>query len=336
MNKPSFIFSFKIICVALIVFVVCSRAFMYTDDNNYMFYFYRLEKDTADVISLGSSHCYSSINTVKLYRETGITAYNLAGPSQPMWVSYHYLLEGLKYQNPKLVIIDCYTAKNAEYDKEVGYIYNNITSMRPSVNKYHALKATREFPDFWETWFGFPITHEKFSQLTEDNYRFDPSYKYCGFVPRMEDNDNELGEYEDAEDEKDVTRIPEKAEVYLRKIIELCQDRGIKVLMVNAPWPENNERSQKMYNYVDDLAGEYGIDFINGCLLFDELRLDTETDFDGTHLNYLGAEKWTAYLESYIVEHYSLPDHRGEGDNEWERAAVLYDEFMEQENDVEN
>ena len=70
--------------------------------------FYKMKKNTIDVLFLGSSHTASGFNPQDLYNEYGIRGYNLGSNSQNLWVSYYWLREALQYQSPKVVVLDCY------------------------------------------------------------------------------------------------------------------------------------------------------------------------------------------------------------------------------------
>ena len=99
--------------------------------------------------------------------------------------------------------------------------------------------------------------------------------------------------------------------VYLRRIIEDCQARGIEVLLVHLPYPADEEK-QMDANAVCGIAEAYGVDFI------DFVSMDQVTDyatdcFDANeHLNPSGARKVSDYLGRYIAEHYEIADRRGE------------------------
>ena len=77
--------------------------------------FYQQPEDSIDVLVLGTSCAYSGVNTNVLWAEYGIAAYNLCCAEQPYWVSYHYLVEALKTQSPKLILLD---AKAAIYQDD--------------------------------------------------------------------------------------------------------------------------------------------------------------------------------------------------------------------------
>ena len=76
-------------------------------------------------------------------------------------------------------------------------------------------------------------------------------------------------------------------------------------------------------NTLESIAGEYGIPFLNMAFILERTDIDYRTDFcDISHVNILGAEKYTAFLAEYLKENYALPDHRCEStfsswDVEW-------------------
>lgn len=65
---------------------------------------------------------------------------------------------------------------------------------------------------------------------------------------------------------------------------------------------------------MQQIANEYSIPFLNGCLYTDEIGLDYTLDSmgDGGHLNYSGATKYTKWLSEFLKVNYSLPDRRGD------------------------
>ena len=70
--------------------------------------FYEMEEDTIDVLFMGSSLAATSYIPQELYDRYGITSYNLASEKQSPVISYYWLKEALRYQSPKVLILDCY------------------------------------------------------------------------------------------------------------------------------------------------------------------------------------------------------------------------------------
>ena len=60
--------------------------------------FYQLEKNSVDVLFLGSSHAVTAFDPCVLYENWGLTSYNLGSEQQSLLISYYWLKEALRYQ----------------------------------------------------------------------------------------------------------------------------------------------------------------------------------------------------------------------------------------------
>jgi len=66
---------------------------------------------------------------------------------------------------------------------------------------------------------------------------------------------------------------------------------------------------------------------VNTNMLYREMGLDFTQDFyDKSHVNVLGANKFTDYLAAYLDEAYDLPDHRD--DESYESWNSLYEKYI--------
>lgn len=294
-----------------------------------LYYFYQLEKNSLDVINIGSSHVHSSINTVRMYEQEGISSYNLSAGSQPIWYSYYYLKEALKTQTPKVIILDVYTLSNTNDDDYIAKAQLNLLTMKPSYDKWEALRVSGT-DDMISLFLGFPKNHARYRELTSKEYDNKVclnmmGYAYTGNTEPL-DKDSVLN----AESISDTAPISAKAEEYLRKTIELCREKDIEIVLVNAPWPNIQQEDAKRYNYIGQIAEEYGVDFIDGCDMSEQIGIDYRTDnAEGSgHLNYNGSLKWTNYLMQYLSDNYSLPDHRPEHPLIWEESVRELDNML--------
>ena len=120
--------------------------------------------------------------------------------------------------------------------------------------------------------------------------------------------------------------LTERTEYYLRKIIELCQEQSITLLLVNSPFANQVEEKRAAGAYIRTIADGYGVELIEGNYLVDEMEIDFAQDLlDASHLNYYGSVKYTKYLAEWIQEHCSLPDRRGNIDYwAWEEVSDLF------------
>ena len=112
--KAFFIQGIKLICflaglLVVLILVNDVMIFKQEDGTNPVRNFYDLPQDTVDVLIIGTSHAGMNISTKTLWNEYGIAGYRFWGSIQPIWNSYFYLQEALKYQNPKVVVIDLHS-----------------------------------------------------------------------------------------------------------------------------------------------------------------------------------------------------------------------------------
>ncbi len=176
-----------------------------------------------------------------------------------------------------------------------------------------------------EMLFGFPITHSRYKQLGRGSFNLDiNNISHLGYSYQAKIVPYGEGEVRDVRGVKESVAISGKAEEYLRKCIELCQKEGINIILVNSPMPTTPDEAQKKYNYVQQIADEYGVPFLNGVCFDEEMGLDWTVDSMGSdgHLNYHGATKYTKWLCDYMKSNYNLPDRRGDERFEvWSRES---------------
>lgn len=278
--------------------------------------FYDLEENTVDVLCIGSSHVYYSIHTCRLYDRCGIASYLLASPGQPVWISYYFLEEALKTQSPQLVIFDVCTLYRKE--KNAGSAsWPALISMKPSVQKWNAIRAVNlegKQLDSVGAFFSFPYYHTRYTELDRQDYENTERIRYNGYFPSFERiSESELAEWEHADWDNSGRAEPvsERTETYFRRLIELCRDQEIPLLLVNAPYLNQTEEKQMAYNYVGMIAKEYGVPFLDGNYI-EEIQINPEKDLlEASHLNYYGSIKYTDYLAQWLVNHYRIPDRRG-------------------------
>jgi len=102
---------------------------------------------------------------------------------------------------------------------------------------------------------------------------------------------------------------------YYEKIIDLCIERDIEVLLVSMPRLVKADYYE--YNAVSKFAEEWGLTLIDYNLpeLMDEVGFNPLTDMsDEHHVNAFGAEKFSSHLGEYIKTHYALEDKRNDPD----------------------
>jgi hypothetical protein len=283
--------------------------------------FYKLPKNTVDVLILGSSHAFMHINPAVLFSEYGITSFALAGASHPLWNTYFYLYEALRTQKPKVVILEAFQALYiAEYDSE-GYIVSNTYGMKPSMRFINALKVSAPKKDFWEYFFKFTRYHNRYATLSKNDFLPnmvpDDGYWNIGGYNLWSDWKGFLAVYnhtpfERPEVDNIIDRSPmtTKTELYYRAIIELCISKNIPLEIIVTPYVISPQ-SMQVLNYAQDIAMEYNIPFTNLNNDYEKIGFNFSLDMANEgHANYRGSTKISRYIGTMLKEKYSLNDNR--------------------------
>lgn len=294
--------------------------------------FYELDKNTVDVLVLGSSHAYMSFNTGVLWREHGISSYLLTASAQPLWNSYYYLKEALKTQTPKLIVLEGFRLLEEEDFSDTGLVIKSTYGLKWSKNRLDAIKASAPREEWLGYLLGYTQYHDRYGELAEEDFTFrKEAEKYedwKGFEFGMTAQPMGQPDFGTSAGYLDLT---EKTEKYYRAIIELAQEKDIPVMVVIAPYGGMTQEDQKRFRTAERIAGEYQVPFLNYNFMEDELFIDYETDmFNTSHLNGRGSCKFTSQWGEYIVGQYEIPDHRGDPAYEsWERNAAYLDALTE-------
>lgn len=305
----------RIIKVAAFMLIFCllfsGATYILRNKNeaNIVLPFYDEPKNTLDVVFIGSSHVMCSVYPMELYDNYGIASYVFASSAQLLPQSYYQLKEALRFQNPKMIVLD---VSGVIYDTKIStseYAHVQIDNMSFSPVKYQAI---------WDL-----FESGSRSEYIFNIFRFHPRWKELGKADFLPIKSIAKGSYVStdctpcepnrkiADDEK-IQMFP-TAEKYLRMMIELCEDKGIEVLLFNAPAVEEHE-SLPRCNAVNDIAKEYGINYIDLNMRYEEINFDPSTDYrDPWHCNAKGAMKVTTFLGNFIKSNYELPDRRTDG-----------------------
>lgn len=247
---------FFIICMLLMNegfrFLLIDDAESYTRITLHEMY----EQDNIDILFLGSSHSYRSIDTSVLDNAWGANTFN-AGTSSQQPVASYYLLKEIGRENQlSHVYMEVYYDlmwSNEDYrSPTAAYIISDY--MKPSVNRFQFLWNTggRDYLAHglilgrrnWENLLDFSYIRENLQKKNTDAYR---NYQYLSF-----DNENYAGKgfvYSEEQVQSgtfaakepfspiSACAISEENQIYLNKIISYCQEHSIELVFYSAPVP---------------------------------------------------------------------------------------------------
>ncbi len=285
--------------------------------------FYNSPENEYDVIYFGSSNTYCSFNPLVVWEKTGVKSYVFATQQQPVWATYHYMVDAFERQTPEVAVMDVLMfSKNDEYYDD-GVNYTFCDNMPLSKNKLELVWASAPKGERFNLAFKFMKYHSRWNELTKQDflYRKANMEDYSkGFYILTQEYDSAV--HTDVSKEKATAELSEKNLTYLHKIIDLCKENGVELLLVKAPSNATLEEKH-YYNAVEKVAEERGVSFVDYNLMYSEIELDLEHDFyDATHLNVTGAEKFS----EYFVENTEYFEGKVRRDTDWQAEWEKYRE----------
>lgn len=288
--------------------------------------FYTKEKNI-DILFLGSSHCYRSLNpqiTDEIFQKN---TFNAGSSLQGLDASYALLVEAGRENRLEEVYVELYYGVTKEVysernDLTATYLISDymkhglnraalIINAGPSHHFMNGFVLARRNADriLDAGWMMEVISKKKSAEYR--NYEYDFGYEGKGFVGStiyMTQDELVLGERPQELNEE---IISEDSRNYIEKIIRYCEKKHIKLTFFSAPMHDfvllsqdgYDVFAQQMRKLTDNTAADY-VDF-NLC---EEGLLDLkDEDFlDMHHLNSKGAEKFSRFFAEYFKnENYS-------------------------------
>lgn len=292
--------------------------------------FYDLKKDSVDVLFVGNSHVYRYWQNGFAWDEYGMAASAFSTSDMPCGAVKNVLIEAQKTQHPKVYVIDATVFANNK-DTANNKIYLLLNNMKFSYNyidllnnfcKYSNWKKTGRMPYY------LPIVqfHSRWDSLTNLDFQ-QTQTSYLNSCYQEDFLTSTIPDKKHTSTDQRVA-IAEKSEAALRNLLEWCQSQeDAEILFYVAPILKEEDQLARL-NYVCDIIQEYHQDVINfnETDLYNSFGFVVTDDFqDINHTNIRGSYKFTKQFGKYLVETYSLTDHRSESDYaSWNDATKSY------------
>ena len=279
-------------------------------------YFEAVDTEGDEVIFLGDCEVYEAFSPAVLWQEYGISARVCGTPQQLLWHSYAILEEVLERSNPRVVVLGVYGLTYSEPQNEA---YNRMVfdHLPTSLTKWQVLGDAMTAEESFASYL-FPLLryHDRWSQLTWRDvsllFEAQEPVSVRGYLVQTGIVPGDGPGHEGARPPR-ADAFGELALDYFDRIVSLCRERGIELVLIKAPtdswrYPWHDEYEAK----VQALAEQYGLSYYNFLNDVARIGLDFSTDtYDtGHHLNVWGAEKLSSYFGNILVERYDLTDGR--------------------------
>ncbi|MBQ1678421.1 MAG: hypothetical protein II062_02670 [Oscillospiraceae bacterium] len=253
------------------------------------------EENTVDVLFLGSSRAYCNVIPARIYEDTGVSSYVMAGPSQTVSLSYYYLRECLKTQRPRCVLMEL---SGGFYGRVEEHSKANVCYMPAGLNRLRAARCCEdgilELALFPLQEFHYRIYDADFGQTSDEE-----GLMLCGYTPLEEATPQSVRSVRETKALPGTELYAENLS-WLLRIAALCEENDIRCVFYLAPTmqPYPEEATARL---CADLREQSGAAVEDWSGLSDALRVDPETDwYDAIHFNRRGAEKFSGFLSDYL------------------------------------
>lgn len=286
-------------------------------------------KGEVDVVALGSSRSYCTIQPMEMWRESGVTALDVTSAIQIIPVTTDYLEQVLTTQHPKLVMVELYmVGKRSTFDLYAAH--KSLDYMPRGIPKLKGI-LTGAAPGHWyDLVVPLNLYHSRWSELTLEDFSPEKhsSYAYARGAYYLAEA-KPLGEplLDIATEEAYQRDLP-----YLRRMAELCAKQDVRLVLYTAPSQYRMfvEGAPLLDRLRSDLGAFANVDYLDLGSAAESAGLDPSTDYrDEGHLNHRGAVKISRWLADELVASYGLEDHREDAlAAKWDADLAKYDEVF--------
>lgn len=265
-------------------------------------------KDSIDTVFIGDSEVYHSFIPLNIWRDYGITSYDVSSPAQKLVYSMEFLKKTFEKQTPKIVFLETNAIfRKSYFEDEITYKAEQIFS----VFRYHDRWKNLQLKDF-------SATVEYTANENNKGYYFTKKSK-----PATDKAIKKYMKYSDVS-----APILSTNKKYLKEIAKFCKKHGTKLVLISTPSTKN--WNYQRHNTMEAISKDLGVDYIDTNLLRDDIPIDWKKDTmdKGDHLNYNGAVKMTNYIGKYLDDTKLFKDKRN--DPSYDNWNTCLDKFEKQ------
>jgi hypothetical protein len=306
--------------------------------------FYEEDKDSLDVVFVGSSEVYADFSSDLAYEEFGFTSYPVATAANVVSSYKTQIQEVRRTQNPKLIVLEINGAiysKDEDLTKE-GSIRKYIDNVPLNENKIEYVSdnvATDDQLEYYlpivkyhSVWNDYPAPLKWVKSILSTKERGYNLLKGCRGITNVYHSKAKVINNKLSNDNK-TAELNSNAEESLRELLQYLKDENIdNVLFVRFPHvvTKKEYNAFKRANAAGEIINEYGYEFINLIQDTDEIGLDVDNDFyQQDHLNIYGQQKFTKYFGNLLCDNYGITktEQTDAQKEEWETSVDYYHRY---------
>ena len=306
--------------------------------------FYKMNKNTIDVLYFGASICVNEISPQEIYNKYGIRSYNLGSEQQNVMVGYYWLKEALRYQKPKVVVLDTMFCFRERHDPVMpeGLLRKCIDPIKWSQNKVEIINdICSTYPEqsklsYYLTNFRF---HTRWKETTKEDItsKMIKHFELKGYAPSSDTGPESCEPYQYNENYKKTVDIAPEMKPYLDKIVDLCKQNNIALILVTIPEVEDwkNVYRQNLWDGMTNTLNQYiaehsdvNIRYINFMekSVYEKMNVHLPKDDIIHHGNIWGSIKISDYLGKVLQDQYQLKPVK---DDQYEETKDFYEKVLD-------
>lgn len=268
------------------------------------------ETNKYDLIILGSSRAYTSLNPKVIDSGLNIKSFNMGTSSQDITESFYTLKEVLNHQKPKYIVLETFLGScddfinyyqvysNASFFKSSEYKYELVVNGYGSKGIVNYLIPLMKFNNY--------MKQDIISLFSKSNTKAPKKNWYKGFhYDTTVVSKRDINGFKPIPSFKNKNFNKDRFKNYFDKIYELTKAHGIKLIVLRTPYPpsrllldsntDENSYYQKFFsNYKD--VGYYDLNSYKSNIF----NFKDEDFSDFHHANGKGAEKISKQLVDII------------------------------------
>ena len=265
---------------------------------------------TLDLIICGASQAQRGVSTKIMDDLLGCNSYNLSSPLMTLEARYRLLKKEVERNPVDLVILElCYDTMCRDRDV-VGpegdyYMLGRFTDPLERLAYFFSAARLDEYADFYYD----TLRRSSYARKQWGKAAIGTSvlYENKGYSP-LNANPIPMPAADAFNREPILTEMVPENLKYLDKIFALCQEKGIKVILISTPLADgavmSYDKLDTIHQYYVELSEKWGCEFYNFSLYRgkSELFPDATAYFDRNHLSISGAETFTGLLCDIIAD----------------------------------
>ena len=309
-KKTPFLKVIAFFAILVVLIVCCTKVLLYrdrkTDNSSYQIInFYKEEKDSAEVVFIGSSNCFSFYSPLFAYNSYGIKTTNFSSSGMGM-IAFKYAIEEVNKTQENAHIVITITPMDEMSYSALHYLADY---MPMSMNKLNLLKTyfsrgDESILNSAEYFFPLMRFHERWSELTLDDLILDDGTKGATSHEYYLTYSNDVNEYFYSSEEK--KEMPDNWKELMSELLDYCDENERDVAFLFPPRSYEEDEYKELNSLIDYISSR-NYEVLDLREKYDEIGLDLSYDFyDKRHTNVHGSFKYTDYVIRKIMDKYNI------------------------------